>query len=122
MNNLNNTLLNDGVLSGIAATDTDSQSEIIAAKNDAANSHLKYADTDAQGYALMSLSENMLNVSLVTIAGMNQDTGKRSPGTNDLRNSQCLPALSQGEWMSPSPAKFPLSCPPLIKTPVLYAC
>jgi len=79
VNNLNNTLLN-GALSGLAAAETHSLAEIIAAKNDAVNKHLKYVDTDAQGYALVGLTENLLNVSLITIRGINQDTAGLSPG------------------------------------------
>jgi alkaline phosphatase D len=75
--NLNNTLLN-GARAAVAAANTHSAAAVAAAAR-SVNPHLQYADTHAHGYGLIHVTAEQINATLVTIAGINEDTQERGP-------------------------------------------
>ncbi len=72
VNNLNNTLLN-GVAAGLAAATTHSPDAIAAARDPAHNAHLRYADTEAQGFARVHVSALAITAELLTLESIAVD-------------------------------------------------
>jgi len=78
INNLNNTLLN-GVQSGLVAARTNANSDIQQLRNPLVNGHLKYIDTDANGYGLATVTGENISVELLSITTVTVDSDISDP-------------------------------------------
>ena len=79
VNNLNATLLH-GVNAALTAARTNSEAEIESAKDPDVNRHLVYADTDGHGYGLFTVGSGKITATLMSVSGINIDTGAENPG------------------------------------------
>ena len=75
-----NVLVRHGMNAANAAADTHSLADILAAKDPTVNPHLRYADTNAQGYGLLTITSDQITAQLVTINRPITDTGTDGPG------------------------------------------
>lgn len=75
-----NVLLVHGMASAEAAAATHNLTDILAAKDPAVNPHLRYVDTNAQGYGLLTITSAQVTAELVTINRPTTDTGTDGPG------------------------------------------
>ena len=102
INNLNNTLCN-GVLASLASAA--SQTETAPDTDNSPNPHIRYADSDGHGYGLIDVAKDQLKATLVTINGINLDTGLDSPGKK--REARfTIPHANTGEAASISEAEI----------------
>jgi len=112
VNNLNNTLSN-GVLASLASAAT--QTETASDTDNKPNPHLRYADSDGHGYGMIDVAQDQLLATIVTIDGINLDTGLESPGKK--REARfTIPRANTGETASISDAEI-TGTPPFPITP-----
>jgi hypothetical protein len=102
--NMNNTLSN-GVRSGIAAAEGATRDEILALKDPVVNTHLRYADTTAHGYSVMTVSRDRIDVELVNIASIVEDFGPAGPPVSLVTRLE-IPYPAEGQDPSISDPAF----------------
>ncbi len=98
-NNLN-TLVKFGSGAAQVAANTGDAAQAVAAADPNSNPHLLFADTDAQGYGLMTLSASGVETTLVTVNRPTVDTGEEGQGIKRTA-SFSLPAGDAGGLTGP---------------------
>jgi alkaline phosphatase D len=98
-NNLN-TLVRFGSGAAQTATATGDAAQAVAAADPNSNPHLRFADTDAQGYGLMTLSASGVETTLVTVNRPTTEMGDAGQGIRGTA-SFSLPAGNAGGLTGP---------------------
>lgn len=101
--NFNNTLLN-GCLAALDTAQHNELSLIEQSKDPQHNAHLVYADGDANGYGLATISEEQIDIELVTIVGINSPTDENAMKKRTARF--IIPHVSTTEQASISEPEF----------------
>ncbi|ACY13804.1 alkaline phosphatase D family protein [Haliangium ochraceum] len=75
-----NTYLLHGMDSALSAASSHDPAAILAAKDASVNPHLRYVDTNAQGFGLLTITGEQVTAELITIERPIADSGASGPG------------------------------------------
>jgi alkaline phosphatase D len=109
-----NTVIRYGSEAAKVASETHDLVKVEAARDPALNTHLRYADTRANGYGLVHATSQQLTATLVTIERSFEDLGKTSPGIRGqasfkVARAQTLSDVDLSEAILSGKKPFPLA-------------
>lgn len=108
-----NMLLMHGTSAASTMADQNDRDAALAAKDPEVNPHLKYADTDAQGYGVMLVTTAQISVDLVTVNRPTTDSGTGGPGVHHTAtftvDADDVASLSEPSFSGTPPFPFAAS-------------